>query len=128
MRALIWILGAVASAAGGAYLMDRRAKRRLSGRFLEALRRGPLHVEAYDPAIVASGLRAKAFRGIVQDTPFEFVGQTDVSGTRWSFLLVWDGSRLEFRWNPVSDGAEHPLKQAYDLLRRRASRDDGISN
>src|SRR5690349_8122432 len=129
MRAFYWIVGALASAAAGAYLINRRSKRQLSDRFLEALRRGPLAVEAYDPAIVASGVRAKAFRGVVQDMPFEFVGHTDVSGTKWDFRLDWHGSLVFLSWNPLSGEAEHPLKQAYDILRRRSSkRDDDLSN
>lgn len=128
MRLLYWIIGALAAAAGGAYVADRRARRRVSERFLEALRKGPVVVEAYEPSIVASGLRAEAFRGTVAGTPFLFVGRTDVSGTRWSFGLLWNGARVTVAWNPVADGPEHPLSEAYHILRRRASTHDGTLN
>ncbi|HTK60282.1 MAG TPA: hypothetical protein VL283_03710 [Candidatus Baltobacteraceae bacterium] len=128
MRALFWIVGALASVAGGAYLVSRSANRRLSERFLAALREGPIVVEAYEPSIPASGFRAEAFRGKLAGMPFAFVGRTDVSGTKWTYALIWGDSRLLLSWNPLSGEAEHPLQQAYLILRRRASKDDGLSN
>jgi len=129
MRAVFWILGALASAAGGAYLLSRSAKRRLSAQFLAALREGPVVVKAYEPSIVASGIRAEAFIGLASGMPFEFAGQTDTSGTNWRFGLIWRGSRIVTDWNPLSGVDEHPLKQAYDILRRRSSKkDDDLSN
>ena len=127
MRALFWILGAFASAAGGAYVLNRRARQRLAAGFLAALREGPVTVEAYTPE-VASGFRTETFRGRVAGTPFAFVGRTEASGTRWSFALIWGPSTLGASWSPLTGEAEHPLKQVYDILRRRASKDDGLSN
>ena len=128
MRALFWILGAIATAAGGAYVVNRRANQRLSERFLAALMEGPFVVRAYEPSIPASGYRAEAFRGEVGGKPFAFVGRTDVSGTKWTYALIWGDARLLHHWNPLTGEAEHPLSQAYILLRRRASKDDGLSN
>ena len=129
MRALFWIIGALASAAGGAYFVNRRAQRRLSEQFLAALREGPVVVKAYEPSIVASGIRAEAFLGQAAGSPFEFAGQTDISGTKWRFGLIWRGSRIVTDWNPLTGQDEHPLKQAYDILRRRSSKkDDDLSN
>lgn len=127
MRALYWIIGAFVSAAGGAYVVNRRAKRQLSARFLDALREERLVVEAYEPS-VADGLRAEAFRGHLDGLPFAFAGQTEASGTKWTFVLMWGANHLHVEWNPLSGEAEHPLKQAYDILRRRSAKDDGLSN
>ena len=127
MRALFWIIGALATAAGGAYVVNRRARERLSVTFLEALREGPLTVEAYKPE-VASGFRTETFRGRLAGTPFAFVGRTEASGTKWTFALIWGDASLGASWNPLTGGLEHPLKQAYDILRRRSSKDDGLSN
>src|SRR5688572_14679790 len=128
MRALFWIIGALASAAGGAYLVGRRAKRQLSAQFLAALRQGPVLILGYEPA-VASGYRQEAFQGTIGDRPFKFVGRTETSNTKWTFALIWDGASLALEWNPLTGEAEHPLKEAFDILRRRASKkDDDLSN
>lgn len=129
MRALFWIIGALATAAGGAFIVSRRSQERTFERFLAALREGPIEVQAYEASIPASGYRAKAFRGEVAGQPFAFVGRTDVSGTKWTFALIWGEAQLGTSWNPLSGAAEHPLKQAYDILLRRASKkDDDLSN
>ncbi|MEK7545789.1 MAG: hypothetical protein AAB554_01785 [Patescibacteria group bacterium] len=128
MRVFYWLLGAAATAIASAYVADRRVNRRLSERFLAALREGPFVVEAYEPSIPASGFRAEAFRGRVAGSNFAFVGRTDASGTDWTYALIWGDERVILRWNPLSGEAEHPLSQAYLLLRRRASKDDGLSN
>lgn len=128
MRLLYWLLGAAATAVAGAYVANRRADRILSERFLAALRMGPVTVEAYEPSIPAPGFRAEAFRGRLAGLPYAFVGRTDASGTRWTYALIWGDERLLHAWSPLSGEAEHPLSQAYLLLRRRASKDDGLSN
>ena len=128
MRALFWILGAIAAAAGGAYAISRHTDRRISERFLAALMEDTFVIHAYEPSIPASGFRAKAFRGQAGGAPFVFVGRADAGGTNWSYALIWGGFRLDLSWNSLSGEAEHPLQQAYILLLRRASKDDGLSN
>jgi len=128
MRALFWIIGAIATAAGGAYVAIRRSNRRISERFLEALMEDAFVIQAYEPSIPASGFRAKAFRGHAAGMPFVFVGRADAGGTNWSYALIWGGFRLDLSWNSLSGEDEHPLQQAYILLLRRASKDDGLSN
>lgn len=127
MRALYWILGAFASLAGGALLLDHRSKRRLSDGFFDALRKEPFAVQAYEPS-VAGGYRAEAFRGVVGGKPFAFAARTDADGAAWEYALIWGGARIDARWNPLSGEPEHPLQLAYLILRRRASKDDGLSN
>jgi len=128
MRALFWIVGAFVSAAGGALILNRRAKKRVMDSFLDALKSERIEVKAYQPSIPAAGFRAEAFKGVVGGKPFVFAAKTDVSGTRWSYALIWSGSRLFASWNPLSGGEEHPLQLAYLILRRRTSKDDGALN
>lgn len=128
MRAIFWILGAVAGLAGGAIALERRSKRRVADGFLAALRAGQLVFEAYQPAIVGKGYRAELFRGTAAGRPFAFIAQTDVSATKWSYALAWGDDRMTASWNPVSGEADHPFSQAYVILRRKATKDDGNAN
>lgn len=128
MRLLYWILGAAASAAAGALVLDRRSKRRLSDAFLAALRGNEIADLTYEAAIIAPGFRGELFRGRAAGRPFAFVARADASGTRWSYALVWGDAQLGASWNPLSGEADHPFAQAYVLLRRRVSKDDGRAN
>ena len=129
MRVLFWLVGAIASAAGGAYLLDRRAKRRAAEDFLAALRQEEIADLSYEAAIIAPGLRGELFRGSVRGREFAFVARADASGTRWTYALAWGELRMGASWNAVAGGEDHPFSQAYAFLRRRASKkDDGLSN
>jgi hypothetical protein len=140
MRAFYWIVGALASAAGGAYIIHRRrahrsAQRRFFDAFLAAIRTETVVVETYEPT-VASGFRLEAFGGVIgripgdpaSGIPFFFAARTEASGTKWTFTIGWRGVQAEVDWNPLSGESEHPLKHAYDILRRSSSKDDGLSN
>ena len=128
MRALFWILGAVATAAAGAFVLDRRGKRRLAESFLSALHASDLSDLAYEAGIIAPGLRAELFRGRLDGKPFAFVARADASGTHWTYALAWGEVRMGASWNTVSEEADHPFSQAYAYLRRRLRKDDGLSN
>lgn len=123
MRILYWLLGAAATAAAGAYVVNRGLQGRIAKDFLDALRRGPVSIHADEPSIIASGLRAESFRGEAAGRPFAFIAKVDVSGTRWTFALDWSGAgRFIQTWNTLSGESEHPLQSAYLLLRRHASK------
>lgn len=128
MRALYWLLGAAVGIAGGALVLDRRAKRRIFDEFLAAVRGGRFGSLSYQPAIIPPGLRVALFRGELDGKPFIFVAKADASGTRWVYALIWADAKLGASWNPLTGEADHPLSQAYVLLRRRVSKDDGLSN
>lgn len=128
MRVIFWILGAAAALAGGAVALERRSRRRIADDFLAALRDGRLAFEAYQPAIVGKGTRAELFRGTAAGRPFAFIAQTDASATKWSYALAWGDDRMTASWNPVSGEADHPFSQAYVILRRKATKDDGSAN
>lgn len=126
MRILYWLLGAAATAAGAAYVASRGKRRSIAKDFLQALQQGPVKILVDEPHIVASGIKAETFRGEACGRAFAFVAKTDASGTRWTFVLAWSGAgQFVESWSPLRDASEHPLREAYALLRRHASKMNG---
>lgn len=124
MRALVWLVAAALSVAGGSLLLRRR-ERRSAQSFLDALQDGAIDGFTSDDAISRPGHRAEIFRGIIAGQRFCFAAETDASSTRWSFALIWEGERFDESWNARSGFPDEPLRLAYLFLRRRASPSPG---
>lgn len=94
MRIIYWLIGAAATAAAGAYLLDRQGAGRTAARFQAALGRGSVTVSSIRSSIPEPGIRQEAIHGTADGTPFLFISRTGRDGLQWTFTLTWTGDAV----------------------------------
>jgi len=129
MRAFYWIIGALASAAAGTYLVSRRAQRKaLAAAFLEALGRGSVTIRIDHGVIHASGVPGDRFIGTARDLDFEFVMASADGGHRQAYRLTWADMTVSGDWSALKGTDPFLLHEIYIGLVVLRDRRDDLSN